>query len=62
MLYKIVNDFIDIPADSFLLHNSSSTTTATGYHTPGSVPRIWNHLSSHTACSLYLKIELQKRT
>ena len=25
MLYKIINNFIDIPADSLLLHNSSST-------------------------------------
>ena len=67
--YKIVNNLIGIPADSFLLHNSSSTRH---HHHCYSVPysrinahlfsffpfmiRIWNHLSSHTACSPSLKI------
>ena len=56
MLYKIVNDHIGIPADSYLLHNSSSTTIATGYYTPGSVLRIWNRLSPRIACSPSLNI------
>ena len=65
MLYKIVNNLIDIPADSYLLHNSSPTTIATGYHTPGSVPRVSNHLIPRIACSPSLKIfqdKFQKRT
>ena len=69
MFYKIVNNLIGIPAGSFLLHNSSSTRH---HHHCYSVPysrinthlfsffpftiRIWNHLSSHKACSPSLKI------
>ena len=69
MFYKIVNNPIGIPADSFLFHNSSSTRH---HHHCYSVPysrinahlfsffpltvRIWNHLNFHTACSLSLKI------
>ena len=69
MFYKIVNNVIGIPTDSLLLHNSSSTRH---HHHCYSVPysrinaqlfsffpfmiRIWNHLSSHTACSPSFKI------
>ena len=74
MFYKIVNNLIGIPADSFLVHNSSSTRH---HHHCYSVPYsrinahlfsfflftigIWNHLSSHTACSPSLRIHLTTR-
>ena len=69
MLYKIINELIDIPADSILLHNSSSTRhhqhcyripySRISAHLFSFFPfsiRIWNHLSPQTACSPTLKI------
>ena len=69
MLYKIINNLIDIPADSYFFCITPPphiiTNIATGYHTPGSVPiillfpfsiRIWNHLSPQTVCSPTLRI------
>ena len=68
MLYKTINYHIDIPADTLLQHNFSSTRH---HHHCYWVPyskinvhlfsflfsiRIWNHLSPQTVCSPSLKV------
>ena len=68
ILYKIINYLIDIPADTLLQHNFSSThhhhhcycvpysriNTHLFSFLPFSI-RIWNHLSPQTVCSLSQK-------
>ena len=73
-IHKIVNNLNGIPADSFLLQNSSCTHhchhsyimpySRIRAHLPISFfpfsIKIWNHLSPHTACSPCLKKGISK--
>ena len=75
MLYKIINYRIDIPADTLLQHDFSSTHhhhhcyrvpySKINVHLFSFLPfsiRIWNHLSPQTVCSPSLKVFKVNRT